>query len=146
MINSVIKRDLTQPGGLCDDLTSFRQAAGYSGKQLAEMIGMNAPTLSRIETGQRLPTLPQVRAYLEACGASPAEQERTTNKLAEVLRRYPEAERQRRSRKRHADNETLAAIPEPGPLRKAYFAGYAAAIRDMQDRLDSLLEPPADEN
>lgn len=138
MKNDIVKRDLLQPGGLIEGLIALRQAANLTSKQLAERLGWHASYLSRLETGQRLPTPEKVQAYLLACGASKPEQERALMKLDHLRRAYPTLEQQRRTAERQAAHERAAELPPTGPLREAYRQGYAAAVQDMQVYLAAL--------
>jgi transcriptional regulator with XRE-family HTH domain len=52
------------------ELRRHREQAGVSGRQLAVRIGISQSKVSRIETGAALPTLPQVKAWASAVGAS----------------------------------------------------------------------------
>jgi transcriptional regulator with XRE-family HTH domain len=52
------------------ELRRHREQAGVSGRQLAERIGISQSKVSRIETGGAIPTVPQVKAWAAAVGAS----------------------------------------------------------------------------
>jgi transcriptional regulator with XRE-family HTH domain len=56
---------------LGSELWRLRRLAGLSGKELASQIGIGQASVSRIETGQTVPSLPQVTAWAEATSASP---------------------------------------------------------------------------
>lgn len=55
---------------LGSELRRHREQAGVSGRQLAERIGISQSKVSRIETGAAIPTVPQVKAWAAAVGAS----------------------------------------------------------------------------
>lgn len=54
------------------ELRRLRMLAGISGRDLAPRVGVAQPTISRIETGQAVPSLPQVRAWADATDAPDA--------------------------------------------------------------------------
>lgn len=68
---------------LAAELRRLRDLAGISGRDLADRIGISQSTLSRIETGRAMPSLPQVSAWSRAVGASP-EVDRTLRGLTEA--------------------------------------------------------------
>lgn len=55
---------------LGSELRRLRTLAGISGRDLARQVGIGQPTVSRIENAQTVPSLPQVRAWAQAVGAS----------------------------------------------------------------------------
>lgn len=65
----------------------LRMQAGLGGRPLAEKIDSTQATVSRIERGQTLPSLPIVRAWLKACGADPETTTRVVS-LAEAVHTY----------------------------------------------------------
>ncbi len=70
-------------GRLAAELRRLRDLAGISGRDLAGRVGISQSTLSRIETGNAVPSLPQVLAWSREVGASPDTES--------VLRRLTEA-------------------------------------------------------
>lgn len=52
------------------ELRHVRDLAGKSGREMASAIGTGQATVSRIESGQAVPSLPQVQAWCDAAGAS----------------------------------------------------------------------------
>lgn len=58
---------LTQPDGLATRLRAMRAQAGLSGKDLADANGWAQSKVSRIETGQQLPSEGDLRAWAVAC-------------------------------------------------------------------------------
>jgi transcriptional regulator with XRE-family HTH domain len=68
-----IKEWLKGPEGIGAGLRTLRVRAGLSGKELAEASGWAPSKVSRIETGQQMPTPEDVMAWGTACGASEAE-------------------------------------------------------------------------
>ncbi|WP_054814798.1 helix-turn-helix domain-containing protein [Nocardia arizonensis] len=67
---------------LAAELRRLRDLAGISGRDLATRVGISQSTLSRIETGHAVPSLPQVTAWSREVGAS-AETERLLRHLTE---------------------------------------------------------------
>jgi transcriptional regulator with XRE-family HTH domain len=65
-------------------LRVIRSRAGLSGPQLAGRMGVNQSTVSRIENAERWPSLADVEAWLEACGAEEVERARVVA-LAEAI-------------------------------------------------------------
>lgn len=55
---------------LAEELKRARSISGLSGRDLAEKIGISQSTVSRIESGSAVPSLPEVRAWAEAVQAS----------------------------------------------------------------------------
>lgn len=55
---------------LGSELRRLRRLAGLSGKELASQVGIGQASVSRIEAGQTVPSLPQVTAWAEATSAS----------------------------------------------------------------------------
>jgi transcriptional regulator with XRE-family HTH domain len=53
------------------ELRRVREQAGLSGRQLAEQMEISQSKVSRIESGGTVPTVPEVKAWLAAAGASP---------------------------------------------------------------------------
>ncbi|MFI7316817.1 helix-turn-helix domain-containing protein [Streptomyces venezuelae] len=51
-------------------------AGGPTYRTMAQRVPYSAPTLSAAAAGERLPTLPVLRAYVTACGGDPEEWER----------------------------------------------------------------------
>lgn len=60
----------TQRQRLGSELRRLRMLAGLSGRDLAPRVGITQPTVSRIESAQAVPSLPQVLAWSDAVGAS----------------------------------------------------------------------------
>lgn len=49
------------------ELSRLRRLAGVSGRDMARRIGASQAHVSRVEAGKAVPTLPQVRAWADAC-------------------------------------------------------------------------------
>lgn len=64
-----IEEWLTQPEGLATRLRALRVQAGLSGKQLADANGWAQSKVSRIETGQQMPSPDDIRAWAGGTGA-----------------------------------------------------------------------------
>jgi transcriptional regulator with XRE-family HTH domain len=67
-----IEEWLTQPGGLAARLRELRVRANLPGKQLADVNGWYQSKVSRIETGQQMPSPGDIRAWAAATGADEA--------------------------------------------------------------------------
>ncbi|GLX93937.1 helix-turn-helix transcriptional regulator [Herbidospora sp. NBRC 101105] len=65
---------------LAGELRGLRDLAGLSGRQLADLIQISQSKVSRIESGATIPSLPEVRRWVEAVQA-PAE---TRDRLADL--------------------------------------------------------------
>ena len=74
---------IKQRARLGNELRALRRLAGLSGEQLGKKIGTSQRTVSRFETGQALPSLPQVAAWARAVKA-PAERREMLMALAEA--------------------------------------------------------------
>jgi transcriptional regulator with XRE-family HTH domain len=59
----------TQRERLGAELRRLRELAGVTGRQVAEAVGINQSTVSRIEAGRVVPSLPQAEAWLDAVSA-----------------------------------------------------------------------------
>jgi transcriptional regulator with XRE-family HTH domain len=66
------------------ELARLRLLAGLGGRPLAKAIGSTQATVSRVERGAVVPSVPMVRAWSRECGAGEAEQERLAG-LAEAV-------------------------------------------------------------
>ena len=55
---------------LSAELARLRRLSGLGGRDIAAHVGISQSKVSRIETGAGLPTLPEVRAWVAAVGAS----------------------------------------------------------------------------
>lgn len=64
------------------ELLRARDRAGLSGRQMADRLGISQGTLWRIDTGRQLPTMPRVKAWLDACGVR-ADRQQHVLELAE---------------------------------------------------------------
>lgn len=53
---------------LGSELRRLRKLSGLSGRDIARLIGSSQAHVSRVETGQAVPTLPQVTAWADAAG------------------------------------------------------------------------------
>ncbi|WP_084477707.1 helix-turn-helix domain-containing protein [Nocardia jejuensis] len=68
---------------LAAELRRLRDLAGISGRELAKRVGISQSTLSRIESGQVVPPLPQVLDWAEAVGAQ-ADSQQSLRALTEA--------------------------------------------------------------
>ena len=92
---------LVQSGGLADRLRILRRTAGLDQTQLARAIGTSQAKISRIESGFRLPTVPEVRAWTRATDPTAADELLTLVEEGEVI--------DRRWRKRLQEGATVQA-------------------------------------
>jgi transcriptional regulator with XRE-family HTH domain len=76
------------------ELRRLREMAGHSGRAMAAEIGISQAGISRIETGTRLPTLPEARAWARAVDA---DAETTDRLMADVEAAYTDVETWRHS-------------------------------------------------
>lgn len=60
---------LTQPEGMATRLRALRVQAGLSGKQLADAHGWQQSKVSRIENGRQMPSVEDIEAWVQTCGA-----------------------------------------------------------------------------
>lgn len=59
------------PMGYLDELHALRKKRGLSQAKLAEMVGVEQPTIQRWEKGKRLPDLDKLTALADALGVTP---------------------------------------------------------------------------
>ncbi|MFJ2441714.1 MULTISPECIES: hypothetical protein [unclassified Streptomyces] len=75
------------------ELRELRRAAGGpSYRTMAEGAGFTAATLSKAASGERLPSLAVLRAYVESCGGDPAEWERRWRETDDQVAEEPREE------------------------------------------------------
>src|SRR5690349_6038844 len=68
------------------ELRKLRQEAGNpTYRDMARLVDVSAPTLSRAASGRQLPSLGVVRAYVRACGQDPAHWEPRWRQTWELL-------------------------------------------------------------
>ncbi len=65
---------LAQPGGLAHRLRDLRRAAGLDQTQLAARMGASQAKVSRLESGRRLPTEAETRAWAQATDPGTADE------------------------------------------------------------------------
>ncbi|GLZ11651.1 transcriptional regulator [Actinomadura sp. NBRC 104425] len=151
---------------LAAELRLLRRQAGISGRELASGIeGMSQSKVSRIESGDALPTLPQVERWADLTGAAP-ERKASLVRLAEraftevhtwraSLRNRPHRQDEAREREARARvTRTFQPALVPGLLQTAEYArqvfglsplpqvrkGVAAAVAARMDRQLALYE------
>ncbi|MFI2214912.1 hypothetical protein [Streptomyces sp. NPDC020141] len=72
--------------GLAAGLRKLRaEAGGPTYRAMALRAGFSAPTLSAAAAGERLPSLPVLRAYVTACGAAPQDWEQRWHEVSAEL-------------------------------------------------------------
>jgi transcriptional regulator with XRE-family HTH domain len=64
-------RPIVKRQHLAAELRSSRELAGLSGRELAQRIGISQSKVSRIESGAKIPSQPDVEAWMQAVGATP---------------------------------------------------------------------------
>jgi transcriptional regulator with XRE-family HTH domain len=67
------------------ELRRLRTLAGLSGREVGRRTGISHPNVSRIENGQVVPSLPQVKAWAGVVGLPPAELARLTGMTEAAL-------------------------------------------------------------
>lgn len=92
---------LTEEDGLANRLRAARVSAGLAAKQLAAVTGMQPAKISRLETGRRVPTEQDIRAWAQATGLG----DDATGELMDLLRDY---------RSRRGDYETALRYGQTG--------------------------------
>lgn len=134
---------------LAQELVRVRDLAGVSGRELARRLKNARPdlkasqgTISRIETGQVLPTLPVVRAWLDLCEVDDLNRERIVD-LAEAAhgetRPWKELLQEERHLQGVARQRELAAVRVrnfqptivPGLLQTPEYASSLIPLADM---------------
>lgn len=66
----------TQRKYLGNELRRLRETAGLSGRDVAPLVGVSQPTISRWEKGAKVPTIPEANAFADALQASAETRER----------------------------------------------------------------------
>lgn len=145
---------LTQPGGIAERLGALRDAAGLSGKELADTLGWAPSKVSRIEKGRQTPSAADLDAWARACNAT-GEDER---ELLDLLEEVQSAHRDWRRRLRLGQAGTQAGYNErvrqatlirhfetvfvPGPLQTADYARrvLAESLRRHRSEVNDLDE------
>jgi DNA-binding XRE family transcriptional regulator len=97
--NNPAARERMVPGkqrrALGDELRRLRDLAGLSARELGSRIDRSHATVIRIENGQRVPSLPEVRAWVKATGINGE----TRDRLIELTKAaYDEAREERREK------------------------------------------------
>ncbi len=93
---------LTQPGGLAERLTALRNAAGLKAVQLAESLGWARSKVSKIENGNQMPTVQDVRDWTAATGHP-----EVTEELIAMLRAVQEVHTRWRRRLREGGQASI---------------------------------------
>ncbi|MGH8571997.1 MAG: Scr1 family TA system antitoxin-like transcriptional regulator, partial [Gammaproteobacteria bacterium] len=132
---------------LAGELARLRSLAGLDQRQIAAHAGISQATVSRIERALKLPTLSNVIAWVNACGATADVVERITT-LTEAAHTQVETWRELASRSPHLQdavraNEATAArlrayspTVVPGLLQTAAYARRTLALTDATGQLD----------
>lgn len=125
------------------ELRRLRLLAGMSGREVAHHLNIGQASVSRIENGQAVPSLPQVNAWVEAVRASP-EQRETLIALTEAALNEVESWRVRQRAglpSMQADVQSLEATAYvhrcfqpsliPGLLQTAEYARHVFTLVDV---------------
>lgn len=132
---------------VADELARLRAMAGISGRSLAARLGVSQPTIVRTEAGDRLPTLPLARAWLEAVDADVRTRD-TVLSLVEAghsetvtyrrMRRDPGhlqghvADLEQRATRIHSMNGLIV----PGLLQEPNYARRVMRLADTENIID----------
>lgn len=145
---------LTQPGGIAERLAVLRDAAGLTGKELADRLGWTPSKVTKIEKGRQTPSAADLDAWARACD-TPAEDEQ---ELLTLLEEAQSAHRDWRRRLRLGQAATQASYNEmvkqstlvrhfetvfvPGPLQTAAYARHilAESLRRHRSEVNDLDE------
>jgi transcriptional regulator with XRE-family HTH domain len=100
-VNPNVKAKLTAPDGLAARLRQIRRAAGLTGVELASQFGWQQSKVSRIETGEQMPSSGDVRDWAAGCDAS--------DQLGNLLAQRDDVERDQATWRRRT-RRGLAAI------------------------------------
>src|SRR5690242_3391155 len=76
---------VTQRAQLGAELRRLRELAGLSGRQVAEAVGINQSTVSRIEAGRTVLSLPQAEMWLAAVNAEESRREAVLSMVEPAL-------------------------------------------------------------
>src|SRR5262245_30750391 len=87
---------LTQPGGRATRLRDLRKTAGLTGERLAALASWPQSKVSKIETGQQLPTDDDLSTWVRLSGADRAALDELRRVLAEALGLHREWRQQMR--------------------------------------------------
>jgi len=133
----------TQRTRLGRELREARRLAGLSGAQTAQEVGVSQKTVSRIENGESVPSLPQVTEWARACGvtgerlqllimlteAAVNEVEAFRDKLADGLTAVQLSVRELEAGSRTIRNFQPGLVP--GLLQTAEYARRVLALADI---------------
>jgi transcriptional regulator with XRE-family HTH domain len=111
---------LTAPGGLAERLAGLRSAAGLKATELAEATGWARSKVSKIENGNQVPSVDDIRAWTEATSHP-----EVTDELIAMLRQVQEAHIRWRRRLREGGQASIQQ--ELDELTRA-----ATRIRNLQ--------------
>lgn len=135
---------------VADELARLRAMAGISGRSLATTLGVSQPTIVRTEAGDRLPTVPLARAWLEAVGADARTRE-TVLSLVEAGHSETVTYRRMRRDRGHlqghvADLERRAVsiysmnpMIVPGLLQEPNYARRVMKLADTENVVDQTM-------
>lgn len=153
MDNPVLTQWLTQPNGLATQLRQLREAAGLTGKALADRLGWVPAKVSRVQSGRTLPDPAEVEAWCRECGA-PARAAELIELLGEASARHlPWRQRLARGyrgvqaaytelHRRSSTVTMVEAVTLPGLVQTA---AYARAVLEVWRTFPPGREHPADD-
>lgn len=109
------------------------EAGGPTYRTMAERVGLSAPTLSAAASGERVPTLPVLLAYVRACGGDEADWGR---RWREATADAAEEAEQTEQAERAEGEEDVAASPYKGLARfepddRDNFFGRAELVAEL---------------
>jgi transcriptional regulator with XRE-family HTH domain len=127
------------------ELSRFRRLSGLSGRAMASRIGASQAHVSRVESGQAVPTLPQVQAWADAAGI-PADDRPALVALTVAALNEVDSWQQRDTADLAAMQRDVAGLEAaatishhfqpaivPGMLQTADYARHVLAITDIRD-------------
>lgn len=151
MDNPVLTQWLTQPDGLATRLRQLREAAGLTGKALADRLGWVPAKVSRVQGGRTLPGPADVEAWCRECGAV-GQADELVELLAEASARHlPWRQRLARGyrgaqaaytelHRRSSAVTMVEVVSLPGPVQTP---GYARALLEAWATFPPGREHPA---
>ncbi|MEU6665005.1 hypothetical protein [Streptomyces sp. NPDC046727] len=110
------------------ELRKLRDEAGTpTYRAMAARAGYSGPTLSAAAAGERLPTLPVLRAYVTACGGDTAEWERRWREATEATAGTPAPE--------DGTGGPYPGLARFGTADRDHFHGRADLVAELADRI-----------
>lgn len=132
---------------LAAELQSCRRLAGVNQREMAKQVGVSQPLVSRIESAERLLSLPDVAKWLRACSAAPEVRERIIA-LTEAAHTETRTWRELLATTNHLQEEAsrrnaAAALVQnfqpsilPGLVQTADYARATIPLTDLEGQID----------